>query len=194
MNAATSEDLSGDSLLSVTLPIFRSPRWAWFLLLMLWFPAFVPGRCFAASSVMRSLVNKRAPEFARAAFDGSKIDLKLLRGKVVLLNFWATWCAPCQAELPVFAQWQQQYGHDGLQVVGISMDDNAAPARRLVARLKLNYPVAMGDAKLGERYGGVLGLPMTYLIDKRGFVRAQFQGEASTDAIEKQLKEMLAEK
>lgn len=143
---------------------------------------------------MRSLVNRRAPEFARRAFDGSNIDLTSLRGKVVLLNFWATWCAPCQAEMPVFAQWQQQYGRDGLQVIGISMDDDAAPARRLVSRLKLDYPVAMGDAKLGERYGGVLGLPMTYLIDKRGVVRAQFQGEAPTGTIEKRLKQLLAEK
>lgn len=147
----------------------------------------------AAGPVVRPMVTKRAPVFVRSAFDGSKIDLRSLRGKVVLLNFWATWCAPCQAEMPVFARWQELYGRDGLQVVGISMDDDDAPARRLVSRLKLNYPVAMGDARLGELYGGVLGLPLTYLIDRRGFVRAQFQGETPTNAIEKRLKKMLAE-
>ena len=109
----------------------------------------------------------------------------------MLLNFWATWCSPCLVEMPVFAKWQQQYGAQGLQVVGISMDDDSAPVRRLLAKMKLNYPIAMGDAALGERYGGVLGLPLTYLIDRDGTVRAQFQGETDANTIEKQLRPML---
>ena len=190
LNAATSESSSRDSLLFVPRRLFATSRCVLVLAFLLL--SVIPG--LAAGPVTRSLLNKRAPEFTRTAFDGTKIDLRSLRGKVVLLNFWATWCAPCQAEMPVFAQWQQRYGSNGLQVIGISMDDNAAPARRLALRLKLNYPVAMGDARLGELYGGVLGLPMTYLIDKHGFARAQFQGEASKSAIEKRLREMLAEK
>ena len=67
-------------------------------------------------------------------------------------------------------------GREGLQIVGISMDDDSPPVRRLVGKLKLNYPVAMGDAQLGERYGGVLGLPLTYLIDRNGVVRARVSG------------------
>ena len=111
----------------------------------------------------------------------------------MLLNFWATWCAPCLLEMPVFAKWQQQYGPQGLQVVGISMDDDSAPVRRVLSKLKLNYPIAMGDAVLGERYGGVLGLPLTYLIDQRGVVRAKIQGETDVNTIEKQLKLILAQ-
>ena len=95
---------------------------------------------------------------------------------MVLLNFWATWCAPCRVEMPVFAAWQRRYGPRGLQVIGISMDDDAAPVRRLAARLKLDYPIAMGDASLGEQSGGVLGLPITYLIGRNGVVRAEFEG------------------
>jgi len=110
----------------------------------------------------------------------------------VLLNFWATWCAPCLVEMPVFAQWQRLYGPQGFQVVGISMDDDSAPVRSLLGKLKVNYPVAMGDAALGERYGGVLGLPLTYLIDKDGVVRARFQGETDSNKIETQVKLMLA--
>jgi peroxiredoxin len=132
-----------------------------------------------------------APEFARKDLNGKSLDLKSYRGKVVLLNFWATWCAPCQIEMPTFAAWQQQYGAQGLQVIGISMDDEAAPVRRTVARLKLNYPVAMGDAKLGELYGGVYGLPLTYLIDRNGKIRARFQGEVDPKKIEKVLKPLL---
>lgn len=147
--------------------------------------------CFAAAPVERPLVNKPAPEIARADLNGARITLKSLRGKVVLLNFWATWCAPCQIEMPVFSRWQQQYGAEGFQVVGISMDDDAAPVRKLLAKLKINYPIAMGDAQLGERYGGVMGLPLSFLIDRHGVVRARFQGETELSTIEAQLKRML---
>lgn len=120
-----------------------------------------------------------------------RVSLKSLRGKVVLLNFWATWCAPCQIEMPVFSAWQQQYGPRGFQVVGISMDDDAASVRKLLAKIKPNYPIAMGDAQLGERYGGVMGLPLSFLIDRKGMVHARFQGETEPKTIEKELKSML---
>jgi thiol-disulfide isomerase/thioredoxin len=112
---------------------------------------------------------------------------------VVLLNFWATWCAPCQLEIPRFVAWQRQYGPSGLQVIGISMDDDPALVRKLYKKLGLNYPVAMGDEKLGELYGGILGLPVTYLIDSNGKVSAEYHGEADLNAIEVQLKLLLAD-
>ena len=154
--------------------------------------------CFAASgsrsvSAVESLDNKKAPEFTRTDLNGGILDLASFRGKVVLLDFWATWCAPCQVEMPAFAQWQRNYGSQGLQVIGISMDDDPALARKLSVKLRLNYPMAMGDEKLGELYGGVLGLPLTYLIDKHGIVRAKFQGETDLETMEKQLKALLAE-
>ena len=138
-------------------------------------------------------MNRRAPEFARKDLAGNSVDLKNFRGKVVLLNFWATWCAPCQLEMPTFAAWQRQYEPDGLQVLGISMDDDATPVVGLAAKLKLNYPVLMGDANLGREYGGVLGLPLTYLIDRDGVVRARFQGETDLKTIEKRLQTILAQ-
>lgn len=150
--------------------------------------------CANSAFAADSLVNRRAPEFARRDLFGRKLNLRSFRGKVVLLNFWATWCAPCQVEMPVFAAWQLQYSSQGLQIIGISMDDDPALARRLVAKLKLNYPVAMGDTSLGERYGGVLGLPLTYLIDRRGVVRARFQGETDLKAIENQFKLILSQR
>ena len=154
--------------------------------------------CFAAGThtacAAESLLNKRAPEFSRNTLNGGRVDLASYRGKVVLLDFWATWCASCQVEMPAFAQWQRYYGSQGLQVLGISMDDDPALARKLCTKLKLNYPVAMGDEKLGELYGGVLGLPLAYLIDRNGNVRAKFQGETDLKTIEKQLKALLAER
>ena len=151
--------------------------------------------CFAVAGAQsaETLVDKHAPEFTRTDFNGAKIDLASFHGKVVLLDFWATWCASCQVEMPAFVQWQREYGPRGLQIVGISMDDDPALARRLAAKLRLNYPVTMGNEKLGELYGGVLGLPLTYLIDRKGIVRARFQGETDLKTIEKQLKSLLAE-
>jgi len=147
--------------------------------------------CFAAPPAAHSIVDKHAPQINRVDLDGHRVNLKSLHGRVVLLNFWATWCAPCLIELPAFSAWQQQYASQGLQVVGISMDDDAAPVRQLVARLNAKYPIAMGDAKLGEKYGGVMGLPLTYLIDRNGVVRMRFQGETDLKTIERQLQTML---
>jgi cytochrome c biogenesis protein CcmG, thiol:disulfide interchange protein DsbE len=140
----------------------------------------------------KRLLHKTAPEFVRADLSGRKTDLKSYRGKIVLLNFWATWCAPCQIELPKFDAWQKKYGADGLQVLAVSMDDNDAPVRRIVRRLNLDFPVLMGDAKLGAAYGGVLGLPVTFLIDREGRVVAKLKGETDLDALELRLKQLLA--
>lgn len=139
----------------------------------------------------QSLLNQPAPDFSLTSFSGRPLHLSSYRGKVVLLNFWATWCAPCEVEMPVFATWQREMGAQGLQVIGLSMDDNAALARRAADRLKLDYPIAMGTARLARRYGGVLGLPLTFLIDRKGIIRARFQGETDPSTIENQIKSLL---
>ena len=138
-----------------------------------------------------SFLHKQAPQFVRTDFENRKLDLRAYRGKVVLLDFWATWCASCQIEMPRFVAWQSQYGPRGLQIIGISMDDDPALARELYKKMKLNYPVAMGDERLGQLYGGVLGLPLTYLIDSQGNVQARFRGEADLNSIEEQFKPLL---
>jgi cytochrome c biogenesis protein CcmG, thiol:disulfide interchange protein DsbE len=125
-------------------------------------------------------VGHSAPNFSRADLSHRKIVLSSYRGKVVLLNFWATWCAPCLTEMPTFAEWQKQYGSGNFQVIGISMDDATPEVIATVSRLKLNYPVLMGDEYLGADYGGVLGLPVTFLIDREGKIRARYQGDSLT--------------
>jgi len=140
----------------------------------------------------QSLLNHTAPEFVRRDLAGRSMSLARLKGKIVLLNFWATWCAPCQIEMPMFACWQRHYGPQGLAVVGISMDDDVAPVRTVMRKLRIDYPVAMGDAALGRRYGDVLALPSTLLIDRNGIVRAEFEGEADLSKIEAALKNLLA--
>ena len=113
------------------------------------------------------------------------------RGKVVLLNFWASWCGPCLEEMPRLSAWQRSYAAAGLQIIGVSMDDSAAPAKRLLAKRPVDYPVALGDAKLGESYGGVLGLPESFLIDRRGRVVARFKGEANLAQMESKIQSLL---
>ncbi len=136
-------------------------------------------------------MHKRAPEFVLTDISHNKLDLQAYRGKVVLLNFWATWCGPCRVEMPRFIDWQTAYGPRGLQIIGISMDDDPSLVRSLYGKLKLNYPVAMGDESLGELYGGVLGLPVTFLIDSHGEVRAQYRGETDLKKLETQIKSLL---
>jgi cytochrome c biogenesis protein CcmG, thiol:disulfide interchange protein DsbE len=144
-----------------------------------------------AAPLRNTLLNKPAPAFTRLSISNERLDLANLRGKVVLLNFWATWCAPCQIEMPRFEQWQDQYKKDGLAIVGVSMDDDSDPVKGLVRKLRVNYPVVMGDEKLGLAYGGVLGLPVTYLIDRQGVIRARYQGTTNLDAMEKTIRQLL---
>ena len=122
-----------------------------------------------------------APGFSRPAFGGKQLQLADYRGKLVVLNFWASWCGPCLKEMPTFVTWQRDYGPRGLQVIGISMDDDIASAERLLARRPVSYPVVWGDAALGNKFGGVLGLPLTYLIDEKGKILGRYQGGTLTE-------------
>jgi len=137
------------------------------------------------------LLHQPAPQFVRSDLNHRRIDLSNYRGKVVLLTFWATWCAPCQIEMPRFVQWQGRYGAAGLQIIGVSMDDDSAPVLALTRKRRVNYPIVMGDAQLGELYGGVLGLPVIFLIDRQGNIAARFQGETELGRIERELQRLL---
>jgi len=132
-----------------------------------------------------------APDFTRRDLGGTPLTLSGYRGKLVLLNFWATWCGPCLAEIPEFAAWQTRYAEAGLQIVGVAMDDSPAPVRRVAGKYHLNYPLVMGDAQLGERFGGVLGLPLTYLIDPQGRIVGRYQGDADLKRLEAQIRTLL---
>ena len=142
-----------------------------------------------AASPAAALQN--APDFTRADLTGKSIALRAYRGKLVLLNFWATWCGPCLSEIPRFAAWQRHYGPAGLQILGVSMDDDPAPVRTAYRKFNLSYPVVMGDAALGEQFGGVLGLPFSYLIDPRGRIVDRFEGEPDLKRMEMRIQALL---
>ncbi|HYM34417.1 MAG TPA: TlpA disulfide reductase family protein [Steroidobacteraceae bacterium] len=136
--------------------------------------------------------NESAPDFSRADLNGKTVHLADYRGKLVLLNFWATWCAPCREEMPQFSEWQREYGAKGLQVIGVSMDDDAAPVKEFIAQRPVTYPILMGDAKLGESFGGVLGLPTSYLIDPQGRIVTRYRGESNLKKMEAEIKSLLS--
>lgn len=147
--------------------------------------------CGAAAS---KAVGDMAPDFSRPDLAGKPVHLTDYHGKLVLLNFWASWCGPCLEEMPKFSGWQRVYGAQGLQVIGVSMDDDSASARRLIARHPTAYPILIGDPELGESFGGVLGLPLTYLIDPKGRIVARYQGNGDLAKMEAKIKALLAQR
>jgi thiol-disulfide isomerase/thioredoxin len=134
-----------------------------------------------------------APAFSLVDLSGAPLELARLRGKVVIIDFWATWCGPCRDEAPRLVELQKGLGPDGLQLVGISMDDDAAPVRKFVREHNVNYPVAIGDAALGKRYGTVLGLPVKILVDRDGRMAARHSGAVDTSTLEREVKSLLEE-
>ena len=135
-----------------------------------------------------------APEFSLTDLSGQPLKLANFKGKVILLDFWATWCGPCRMEIPGFVVLQDKYRDQGFQVVGVSMDDGPEPVRDFYREFKMNYPVAMGDDKLGELYGGILGLPTSLIIGRDGRIYAKHVGASDISIFEEEIKTLLQAK
>jgi len=135
---------------------------------------------------------KKAPDFELKDVSGKAVRLSDYRGKVVLLDFWATWCGPCNIEIPWFEDFQRKYKDRGFEVLGVSMDDDGWKAiTPFVAEKKINYRIVLGDDMTGDQYGGVEALPTTFVIDRDGRIASVHVGLANRkdfeDAIEKLL-------
>jgi cytochrome c biogenesis protein CcmG/thiol:disulfide interchange protein DsbE len=126
--------------------------------------------------------------------DGKPVELSSFRGKAVLLNFWATWCGPCKIEMPWLVDLQKKYQPQGLEIVGVAMDD--ASDKEIAAfthKMGVNYTVLKGTEKVGDLYGGVDRLPLSYYIDRSGKVVDEIVGLASESVIEDDIKKILGE-
>ncbi|MFZ0969908.1 MAG: redoxin domain-containing protein [Candidatus Acidiferrales bacterium] len=147
----------------------------------------------SSAAIWPGISRKAAPSFELADATGAPVKLSGFKGRVVLLNFWATWCHGCQTEIPWFIQFEDKYNESGLTVVGVSMDDDGwKSVKPWIAEKKVNYPIVIGNAQVGKLFD--LGaMPKTVLIDRQGNIAATFEGVVDRDACEKEIRSLLHE-
>ena len=145
-----------------------------------------------AASVKAGKDRKPAPEFALKDADGKTVHLSDYKGKVVVLDFFATWCGPCKIEIPWFMEMERKNKAKGFAVLGVSMDDEGwEVVKPFLADLGVNYRVVIGNDQTGGMYGGVDALPTTFLIDKEGRIAAVHVGLASKKDFEDGIEQLL---
>lgn len=156
----------------------------------------------AAARFALLLKGKPAPAFALEGLDGSKVSLSSYKGKAVLINFWATWCAPCKIETPWLVELRNQYAGQGFEILGLSTDDidrddpkklaaDKQDIAKFVDRMHMPYPVLLAGDTLDHPYGGLDVLPMSFFVDRKGKVVAIQIGLTSKDDIEGNIKKAL---
>jgi thiol-disulfide isomerase/thioredoxin len=138
-------------------------------------------------------IGSLAPEFSlKSVPDGKTVSLSSLRGKAVVVNFWATWCGPCKIEMPWLVDLQKKYGDQGLQIVGITKDDsNEAAIAKFTQKMGVNYTILVGNQQVVDLYGGVGGLPTSFFVNRSGKVVHEIIGLDSESKFEDAIKQAL---
>ena len=141
-----------------------------------------------------NLRGKKAPSFTLRNTAGQRVSLSDYKGKAVLINFWATWCAPCKIEMPWFIDLQKQYEAQGFTIIGISEDDvkDHPAVLKFKEKIGVNYPILLGDDAVSKAYGGLEFLPTSYYVGRDGRITEETAGLASKDVIEAHIKKALA--
>lgn len=148
-------------------------------------PAGKGGSGQESGDAVATLSGKPAPAFTLRDLDGKKVSLADYRGRPVLVNFWATWCAPCKLEMPWFEQFRKQYAAQGFEILGIAEDDAGKDEiAKSAKKLGVDYPILLTDAKVAPAYGGIDYLPMSFYVDRSGVVREETAGLATKDEVE----------
>ena len=141
---------------------------------------------------MHAQVGETAPEFSLKQGDGSTLTLSELKGKVVVVNFWATWCPPCRREIPDFIETYDAYREKGVEIVGVSLDhkgwDVLSP---FVKSNKINYPVVLGNQSTASDFGNIRSIPTSFIVDKEGKIVEKFVGMLNKDKLEKLIEKYL---
>jgi cytochrome c biogenesis protein CcmG/thiol:disulfide interchange protein DsbE len=132
-----------------------------------------------------------APELSVTDINGAALDTASFKGKVVLVNFWAAWCAPCAEEVPQFIALEKKYQGQGLQVIGVSVEDDPEALLRFYRKYRMNYPVLAGDLKIADAFGGVLGLPTTFLIGRDNRIHGKHNGATDFSTLEREVVALL---
>jgi peroxiredoxin len=163
-----------------------------FVVALMLYVGYHKARRSGAGSVPRLAQSTVAPDFSLESLDGKTMRLSDLRGKAVLLNFWATWCGPCKIEMPWFVDLQKQYGGQGLQIVGVAMDDaSKEDIGKFAKDMGVNYPILIGKESVGDQYGGVPALPETFLISRDGKIVDKIIGLRGKADIEEAIRKAL---
>jgi thiol-disulfide isomerase/thioredoxin len=131
--------------------------------------------------------------FTMTDIAGNDVSLSEFKGKVLLLDFWATWCGPCKVEIPHFIELQNKYGKDGLQIVGISVDDPIDKLEPYAREMKINYPIlqGLGHEEVQDAYGPILGIPVNVLISRDGKICATHTGLTAKEVFEREIRALL---
>ncbi|MGB2879908.1 MAG: TlpA disulfide reductase family protein [Candidatus Omnitrophota bacterium] len=133
-----------------------------------------------------------APDFTLNDLDGKPFRFSSTRGKVVILDFWATWCPPCKAEIPHFVELYMDYKRQGLEIVGVSLDrGGAATVMPFARQFSINYPIVIDDQKVTQDYGGIRAIPTTFVIDRQGRIVEKFVGYRGKEILEEAIKKLL---
>lgn len=133
-----------------------------------------------------------APSFTLKDLDGNDVSLSDFEGKLVILDFWATWCPPCVMEIPHFIELYEQYKDRGFAMVGISLDREGIDVVRAFAQKHdMNYPILMSDGQVAQAYGGINSIPTTFILDSAGNIRRKYVGYRDKSVFEADIKEFL---
>lgn len=138
-------------------------------------------------------IGSRLPEFSLKTLDGREVSSASLRGKVALIDYWATWCEPCKKEMPGYQQLAERYGARGFAVVGLKFDvmaDTVDPLK-FAQSLEIHYPLAVPDEALNQKFGGIEGLPTTFIYDRSGVLRKKIIGFEYTNVVEAAIRPLL---
>ncbi len=137
---------------------------------------------------------KPAPSFTLQDLNGKTVSLSDFKGKVVILDFWATWCPPCVVEIPHFIELYKQYKDQGFAMVGISLDrEGIGVVESFARKYQVNYLILMADSQVANAYGGITGIPTTFVIDPAGNIRQKYIGYRDKAVFEADIKALLAE-
>ena len=161
---------------------------AW-LVAGVYFWVYRPSRRYGTFTVAPALHS--APELSMTDLNGGAVQTSNYKGKVVLVNFWAAWCTPCAEEIPQFIALEKKYRDQGLQVIGISVEDDPRELRDFYRKYRMNYPVVPSDLKIADAFGGVLGLPTTFVIGRDNLIHGKHSGATDFSVIEKEVVALL---